>query len=69
MYDESLTLNRLLTEELLFREGGMRRNECYMLAGTFTGFLIRHYGWDLYRSFYSGASAHSFLHASEIASA
>ncbi len=61
MYDTSLTLNRLLTEETLFLKGGPRRNECYMLAGSFTGFLIRHHGWDPYRAFYSIASADNFL--------
>lgn len=27
-------------------------NDCYLVAGSFTGFLIRTYGWDQYRQFY-----------------
>jgi|SRR5579863_356366 len=59
MWDGSLTLNRLLNEESLFRTREFC-HEAYMLAGSFTDFLIRHYGWNRYRIFYSGASAVGF---------
>jgi hypothetical protein len=57
MYDESLTLNRLFAVPSLFLDRGFRRNSCYSLAGCFTGFLIRHYGWNRYRQFYTSAGA------------
>jgi hypothetical protein len=59
LWDGSLTLNRLLTEESLFRAGEYC-HEAYMLAGSFTDFLIRHYAWNRYRTFYSGACAIDF---------
>jgi hypothetical protein len=60
MYDRSLTLKRLLHSPELFRESGLRRHACYLLAGSFTGFLIRHYGWESYRRFYCLANEHAF---------
>lgn len=58
--DKSLTLNRLLTSPGLFRERGFRRHSCYLLAGSFTGFLIRHCGWERYRRFYCQVGATDF---------
>lgn len=37
-----------------------RMNVSYTLAGEFTGFLIRHFGWDHYRSFYGKVSRLTF---------
>jgi hypothetical protein len=37
---------------------GSRRQDYYLLAGGFTGFLIRRFGWESYRKFYR--SAHRF---------
>jgi hypothetical protein len=31
------------------------RDACYTLAASFTGFLIRRYGWDRFRKIYKGA--------------
>jgi hypothetical protein len=33
---------------------------CYMLAGSFTGYLIRNYGWDMYRRFFTTANFWNF---------
>ncbi len=59
MWHGSLTLHRLLYEESLFRTGEFC-HEAYVLAGSFTDFLIRHYGWNRYRIFYSGATVVGF---------
>jgi hypothetical protein len=37
-----------------------RVHVCYALAGTFTGFLVRRFGWDLYRRFYRRANSRTF---------
>ena len=37
-----------------------RMNVSYTLAGEFTGFLIRHFGWDHYRGFYGKVSRLTF---------
>jgi len=34
------------------------RYACYMVAASFTEFLIRHYGWDVYRKVFKGARRH-----------
>jgi hypothetical protein len=60
IHDTSLTLDRLLTSPGLFRERGSRRYTCYLLAGSFTGFLIRHVGWERYRRFYCEVGAGDF---------
>jgi hypothetical protein len=44
----------------LFLERGPRCYSCYLLAGSFTGFLIRHCGWERYRRFYREAKASDF---------
>jgi hypothetical protein len=35
-------------------------HSCYVLAGSFTGFLIRRFGWKNYRRFYRRSNAVSF---------
>jgi hypothetical protein len=34
---------------------GPHRDACYLLAGSFTGFLVRRFGWDRYRALYRRA--------------
>jgi hypothetical protein len=34
-----------------------REHACYLLAGSFTGFLIRRFGWQRYRRFYLSQAA------------
>lgn len=40
----------LLRRRFFFSPG--HRSACYILAGCFTGFLIRRFGWDRYRTLY-----------------
>jgi hypothetical protein len=53
-----LRLPALLTESY-FRDEA-RLHACYLLAGSFTGFLIRRYGRDAYRRFYREATRPHF---------
>lgn len=46
-------LGHLLDARFFFREENCR--QCYVLAGSFTGFLVRRFGWDSYRRFYGRA--------------
>jgi hypothetical protein len=39
---------------------GPRRDDCYLLAGGFTGFLIRRFGWENYRKFFRTASGFNY---------
>lgn len=48
--NKSLKLPLLLKPNFFF--GDMHRHSCYILAGSFTGFLIRRHGWETYREFY-----------------
>jgi hypothetical protein len=48
--DRSLTLPRLLKRKFFYAEPHI--HACYTLAGSFTGFLIRRYGWKPYRKLY-----------------
>jgi hypothetical protein len=43
-------LNSLLDPQFFFAE--RNRNACYVLAGSFTGFLIRRHGWERFRNLY-----------------
>ena len=45
-----LRLARLLDRKFFFSQP--HAHACYVLAGRFTGFLIRRYGWKRYRRFY-----------------
>lgn len=56
--NRSLKLTSLLKRSFFFAEP--QRHSCYVLAGSFTGFLIRRFGWDSYRSFYRVANARNF---------
>lgn len=51
-------LSRLLRSRFFFAEP--QRGSCYVLAGSFTGFLIRRYGWDRYRKLYRGCDGFRF---------
>jgi hypothetical protein len=51
-------LSSLRDLRLFFSEA--RRLDCYVLAGSFTGFLIRRYGWETYRRFYRKSGARKF---------
>jgi hypothetical protein len=48
---------RPLLDEKFFREGNCWPH--YVLAGSFTGFLIRRFGWDAYKRFYCGLQGDS----------
>jgi hypothetical protein len=41
----------VMLKESFFRDP-CREHACYLLAGSFTGFLIRRFGWRAYRRFY-----------------
>ena len=49
--DPSLKLPRLLNPAF-FHAGSQRRHACYLLAASFSGYLIRRFGWDGYRRLY-----------------
>jgi hypothetical protein len=53
-----LRLSSLLQSKFFFAEP--RRHSCYTLAGSFTGFLIRRYGWARYRKLYRRCSGFRF---------
>src|SRR5260370_10475088 len=42
----NLNLPLLLKRQFFFAE--LHRHSCYVLAGSFNGFLIRRYGWQKY---------------------
>jgi hypothetical protein len=50
LHDRSITVPRLL--EHRFFHGEPQRYACYILAGSFCGFLIRHHGWEQFRKLY-----------------
>jgi hypothetical protein len=51
-------LSSLLQSKFFFSEAN--RHMCYVLAGSFTGFLIRRYGWDRYRKLYRNCAGTRF---------
>ena len=51
-------LASLLDQRYFFSAVNMHR--CYALAGGFTGFLIRRFGWDAYREYYRRADQWTF---------
>ena len=48
--DAKLKLPSLLKREVFF--SSRHRDACYILAGSFTGFLLRQYGWQSYRKLF-----------------
>jgi hypothetical protein len=51
-------LSKLLRWEYFYTEPQLRW--CYVLAGSFTGFLIRRYGWERYRELYRSCNGYDF---------
>jgi hypothetical protein len=51
-------LSKLLRSRFFSAEA--RRYSCYILAGSFTGFLIRRYGWDRHRQLYRSCNGNHF---------
>ena len=51
-------LSSLRKQKVFF--GEQHCDDCYILAGSFTGFLIRRYGWAAYRRFYRKSHALNF---------
>jgi len=56
--DSSLRLTQLLTPAFFFSD--RHRRSCYLLAGSFTGFLIKQYGWDRYRNLFRMCNGNRF---------
>jgi hypothetical protein len=56
--DQTFRLSRLLDRRFFFAEPHV--HVCYLLAGSFTGFLLRRFGWKHYRKFYRMADARRF---------
>jgi Peptidase MA superfamily len=56
--DSSLGLGTLLDPQAFFSPA--RIHDCYALAGSFTGFLIRRFGWDGYRRLYRRCDGRRF---------
>jgi hypothetical protein len=53
-----LSLPQLLKQKLFYE---IRHRHCrYAVAGSFTGFLIRRYGWDQYRKLYRSCNGGKF---------
>ena len=59
VYATKYKLSSLLKPEFFFKE--LRRHHCYLLAGSFTSYLIRRYGWEAYRQFYRKSDS-VFMH-------
>lgn len=57
--NQSLKLPLLLKPKFFFAEP--HRHICYVLAGSFTGFLIRRYGWQQYRKLFRLCDGSRFL--------
>jgi hypothetical protein len=53
IWHEEYRLRRMLSRKFFFAKANCWA--CYMLAGSFTGFLIRKFGWKAYKRFYSRA--------------
>jgi len=54
----TLPLPKLLRAKFFFDE--THRQSCYILAGSFTGFLIHRYGWDRSRELYRSCNGYRF---------
>ncbi len=53
-----------MVDDLYFRDLA-RETPCYQIAGSFTGYLIRRYGWQAYVQFYRRAGRKNFHKAFE----
>jgi hypothetical protein len=56
--DQNLKVAQLLDRKFFFSTA--HRLACYALAESFTGFLIRRYGWDRYRQLYRSCNGRRF---------
>jgi hypothetical protein len=56
LQDWPQSLKALLDRDYFFTPAN--RGACYTLAASFTGFLIRHHGWDKFRAVYKAARVH-----------
>jgi hypothetical protein len=56
----SYQLSDLLKTRFFYSTLASQRSTCYILAGSFTGFLIRHFGWDRYRTLFRKVRPGSF---------
>jgi hypothetical protein len=54
LHNRTPRLSKLLNDGFFYSEP--YRGACYVLAGSFAGFLIRRFGWERYRAFYKMAS-------------
>ena len=50
MRNQTPKMQQLLKERFFY--SAAHRHYCYVLAGSFTGFLIRRFGWKPYRKLY-----------------
>jgi hypothetical protein len=58
LHSRGWRLSALLSRRFFFaRTNG---HHCYVLAGSFTGFLIQQFGWDNYRHFFRAAGPFRF---------
>lgn len=55
VYATGYKLSSLLKSKFFFKE--QHRRHCYLLAGSFTTFLISRYGWKTYRRFYRNSDS------------
>jgi hypothetical protein len=53
-----LRMRKLLQESFFF--GRPETEACYVLAGSFTGFLIRRWGWEMYGTYYRKANRRNY---------
>jgi len=56
--DSNLPLVKLLDRKFFFSEP--HRLSCYLLSGSFTGYLIRRYGWQPYRKLFFASNGLRF---------
>jgi hypothetical protein len=58
---EEYLLRRLVNRKFFF--DSTKRSLCYLLAASFSGFLLRRFGWDQYRRFYRKIWNHRIFEA------
>jgi hypothetical protein len=58
LYQQYPKLAEFTSERLFFDRSHSRR--CYTLAGSFTGFLLRRFGWAKYRDFFRTCNRYRF---------
>jgi hypothetical protein len=58
LHDRNPNLSQLLSPMYFFSES--HRRSCYVLAGSFCGFLIRRYGWERFEKLYKSCNGFRF---------